>query len=183
MYIDHPSYERFEQLFRAHYNALANYAYSFLKNKEDAEDVAQEVFIKLWKKKPAVMFTDQVKFYLLTATKNGCISLLRKQAGKYMVEPEGAQLAATPDPQATTEADINKIISKALALLPPQCLVIFKLSRFGQLSYQQIADELGLSVKTVENQMGKALRILRDYAKQNNVPYIVLFYLVSHYLK
>lgn len=183
MSMHHSSYARFEQLFREHYKSLANYAYSFLKNREDAEDVAQTVFINLWKKQPEVMHTDRIKFYLLTATKNGCISLLRKQAGKHTIEPEVVHLAAERETAPASESDINKIINNALALLPPQCLVIFKLSRFGQLTYQQIADELGLSKKTVENQMGKALRILRDYAKQHNIPYIMLFYMLCHYLK
>jgi len=77
---------------RIHYNSLANYAYSFLKSRQDAEDIVQEVFIKLWKNKPEVMHSNQVKFYLLTATKNACISFLRKQAGKYTVEPESVHL-------------------------------------------------------------------------------------------
>lgn len=183
MSIHHPSYAKFEQLFREHYNSLANYAFSFLKNRQDAEDVAQDVFIRLWKTQPEVMYTDKIRFYLLTATKNGCISLLRKQAGKHTVEPEAVHLAAVAETTPADRSAINTIINNALALLPPQCLVIFKLSRFGKLTYQQIADELGLSVKTVENQMGKALRILRDYAKQHNIPYVLLFYMLCNYLK
>lgn len=178
MPIDHLAYETFEALFRAHYNPLANYAYSILKNRQDAEDVVQDVFIRLWKNQPEVMNTSQVKFYLLTATKNGCISLLRKQAGKFTTTPEDAGLAAIPGPMQEDKDEIRLIVTEALALLPPQCLVIFKLSRFAGLTYQQIASELGLSVKTVENQMGKALRILRDYARQNNIPYILLLYLI-----
>ncbi|HEX2629415.1 MAG TPA: sigma factor-like helix-turn-helix DNA-binding protein, partial [Chitinophagaceae bacterium] len=65
------------------------------------------------------------------------------------------------------------------ALLPPQCLAIFKLSRFARLTYQQIADELNLSVKTVENQMGKALKLMREYAKQNQVSFTLLLLLIS----
>ncbi|THU31127.1 RNA polymerase sigma-70 factor [Niastella caeni] len=172
------AYATFEALFRAHYNALANYAYSILKNRQNAEDVVQDVFIKLWKNQPEVINTSQVRFYLLTATKNGCISLLRKQAGQVTTDPDELQLAAVPDTSQEDKDEIKKLVNKALALLPPQCLVIFKLSRFGGLTYQQIASELGLSVKTVENQMGKALRILRDYARQNNIPYIVLLYLI-----
>jgi len=183
MSMHHPSYSKFEQIFREYYNSLANYAYSILKNRQDAEDVAQDVFIRLWKNQPDIMHTDRIKFYLLTATKNGCISLLRKQAGKHTVEPEAAHLAAAPETTPADKSDINTIINNALALLPPQCLVIFKLSRFGKLTYQQIADELGLSVKTVENQMGKALRILREYARQHNIPYVLLFYVLCNYLK
>ena len=168
-------YSKFVELFRLHYNALANYAYSILKNKQDAEDVVQEMFIKLWQNKPAVIDTPQVKFYLITATKNGCISFLRKQAGKIIVDADTASLQATTGETADMPIeDIKELVNKALALLPPQCLAIFKLSRFAQLTYQQIADELGLSVKTVENQMGKALRIMRNYARQNNISFSLL---------
>jgi RNA polymerase sigma-70 factor (family 1) len=168
-------YAAFAELFRLHYNALANYAFSILKNRQDAEDVVQEVFIRLWQNKPEVIDSPQIKFYLLTATKNGCISFLRKQAGKIIVDPETASLHAVTGERAEMPIeDIKEFVNKALALLPPQCLVIFKLSRFGQLTYQQIADELGLSVKTVENQMGKALRIMRNYARQNNISFSLM---------
>jgi RNA polymerase sigma-70 factor (family 1) len=169
-------YPLFERLFREHYNTLANYALSIVKNKQDAEDVVQDVFVKLWQNSPQVVSTDQVKFYLYTATKNTCISLLRKQAWKTYIQPDDLPL---PDNDTKpTGADPVAAIEQALALLPPQCLVVFKLSRFGKLTYQQIADELGISVKTVENQMGKALRIMRDFAKQHNISFSLLVIMI-----
>jgi RNA polymerase sigma-70 factor (family 1) len=172
-------YSTFESIFKEHYNTLANYAYSILKNKQDAEDVVQDMFVKLWQNSPDVVSTPQVKFYLVTATKNNCISFLRKEAGKTFVQPEDVQLHTPADePTRTEQEDIIVVINKALTALPPQCLAIFKLSRFGKLTYQQIADELGLSVKTVENQMGKALRIMREYAKQHNISFALLLLLL-----
>jgi RNA polymerase sigma-70 factor (ECF subfamily) len=172
-------YSKFETLFRAHYNTLANYAFSIVKNQQDAEDVVQEVFVRMWQYKPEAIETDRAKFYLLTATKNACISLLRKQAGKFMVEPDSIQLADVGDETArTSDADIAAVVNKALAALPPQCQAIFKMSRFGQLTYKQIADELGISVKTVENQMGKALKIMRTFAKQHNISLALLICLL-----
>ncbi|HYF29559.1 MAG TPA: RNA polymerase sigma-70 factor [Chitinophagaceae bacterium] len=167
-------YSTFEALFKEHYNALANYAFSFLKNKESAEDVVQDVFVKLWQNQPDVVKTSQVKFYLFTAIKNNCISVLRKESGKVFVQPEDVQLSASEEPAHHGPKDIGSLIDKALSTLPPQCLVIFKMSRFGKLTYQQIADELGLSVKTVENQVGKALRIMREHAKQHNISFALL---------
>jgi RNA polymerase sigma-70 factor (family 1) len=164
---------RFEQVFREHYNHLANYAFSILKSEQDAEDVVQEVFIRIWQNNPDVLTSEQVKFYLVTATRNGCISFLRKQAGKKFVDPETAGIQSTPDEARVEDQDLSTLVEQALAQLPPQCGVIFKLSRFGKLTYQQIADELNLSVKTVENQMGKALRMMRDYAKKNNIKFMV----------
>lgn len=171
-----PSYSAFEALFREHYDALANYAYSVLRNKEDAEDVVQDVFIRIWQNNPDIISGPQIKFYLLTAIKNGCISVLRKQAGKKFVQYEEVNpssftsVDSSPEKKEITPA----IIDEALSQLPPQCLAIFKLSRFGKLTYQQIADEMGISVKTVENQVGKALRIMRDFAKQRNLSFSLL---------
>jgi RNA polymerase sigma-70 factor (family 1) len=175
-------YSKFEALFREHYNALANYAYSILKSEQDAEDVVQEVFIKIWQNNPDIVKSEQVKFYLITSIKNGCISFLRKQAGKKFVQPEDVQLHRAPDEEIIHQPeDLMEMANKALALLPPQCGVIFKMSRFGKLTYQQIADELGLSVKTVENQMGKALRMMRDFARQNKVTVSLLLFCISNF--
>lgn len=166
-------YPLFEKLFKENYNSLANYALSIVKNKQDAEDAVQDVFIKLWQNSPQVVNTNQVKFYLFTATKNTCISILRKQAGKTFVEPDVIP-ANIPAEEMTVSADPLLFIEQALALLPPQCQVIFKLSRFGKMTYQQIAEELGISPRTVENQVGKALRIMRDFAKQHNISFALL---------
>lgn len=170
-------YQVFEKLFKDHYQALANYAFSILRSKEDAEDVVQDVFIKLWRNSPDVIHTPQVKFYLLTAVKNGCISFLRKEAGRRIVQPDSLQLAASEESKDHT-IDPAKLVGEAISLLPSQCAVIFKMSRFGKLTYAQIAQELGISVKTVENQVGKALRIMREYAKKNNISFACFFVLV-----
>lgn len=175
-------YLQFEQIFREHYNALANYAYSILKSEADAEDVVQEVFIRIWQNNPGIIQSEQVKFYMLTSVRNGCISFLRKAAGRQFVDPDTVQLHQVADETAQqSTADLMAMARKAMDELPPQCGVIFKMSRFGKLTYQQIADELGLSVKTVENQMGKALRIMREYAKQHQVAVALLLAFTNNY--
>jgi RNA polymerase sigma-70 factor (family 1) len=179
---DRDLYTLFETIFREHYEALAGYAFSILRSKENAEDVVQDVFIRIWKNTPQVIETSQVKYYLLTAVKNSCISFLRKQANKAHVQPEDAQLHTLPDEPVAikeTRKDSQAMISEAFSLLPPQCLVVFKMSRFGKLTYQQIADELNISIKTVENQVGKALRIMREYAKQNNLSFTLILSLLA----
>jgi RNA polymerase sigma-70 factor (family 1) len=179
MSVNENKYVHFDRIFREHYNALANYAFTITRNRQDAEDVVQDVFIKMWRNHPEVIDTNEVKYYLLTAIKNTCISLLRKQAAVVMVDPQETEFAAMATPVAPDPPrDIVALVNNALSLLPPQCLVIFKMSRFGQLTYQQIADELGISVKTVENQMGKALRIMRDYAKQQHISFSLLLILL-----
>lgn len=177
-------YDKFELLFREHYGKLAEYAYSIVKNKEDAEDAVQEVFIKIWQNKPAVIENEGIKFYLLTATKNTCISLLRKQAllVPYAEQDKGLLQAMEAESQAPLPVDYSTLIAEAFSLLPPQCRAIFKLSRLAKLTYAQIAAELNLSVKTIENQMGKAIRIMREFARQKNIPLPVLCILVTKFL-
>lgn len=177
MLTDRDLYSLFEKIFKEHYNSLSNYAFSILRKKEDAEDVVQDVFIKIWQNSPQVIETSQIKFYLITSVKNGCISFLRKQGRQVHVQPEDAHLHTLPaEPMAEKkkEHDIRHVVGEALSLLPPQCAVVFKMSRFGKMTYQQIATELGISVKTVENQVGKALRIMREYAKQHNISFSLI---------
>ena len=166
---DKDLYRKFESVFKEHYNSLANYALSILKNEHDAEDVVQDLFIRIWQNTPEVIESPQVKYYLLTAVRNGCISHIRKQAGKTFVQPEDVHLHEAEEEKKEAVEDLAIIANRAMEQLPPQCQLIFRLSRFGKLTYQQIADELGLSVKTVENQMGKALKMMREYARKHKV--------------
>lgn len=177
-------YEKFETLFREQYSRLADYAYSIVKNKQDAEDVVQDVFIKIWQNKQGMIDNDGIKFYLLTATKNTCISLLRKQSVVIFPGDRQNEIPQLPDEDMAANAPVDyaALVNEAFTLLPPQCLAIFKMSRLANLTYAQIAAELGLSVKTIENQMGKALRIMREYARNKNISLPVLCLLLFRYL-
>ena len=175
-------YKKFESIFKEHYAALAGYAFSILRNKEDAEDVTQDVFIRTWQSAPNVFGEEGVSFYLRTAVRNGCISFLRKERSKMVVTPDDARLHQQPEEERDASPDPALFVEQALAELPPQCGLIFKMSRFGGLSYQQIADELGLSVKTVENQVGKALKLMRAYARDHNISFVLLMLALHNYL-
>jgi RNA polymerase sigma-70 factor (family 1) len=177
-----PEYQLFENLFREHFQHLARYAYSILRNEADAEDVVQEVFTGIWKNNRNVLQMEQPKFYLITCVKNACISFLRKQGGKEFVPADNIAVAFDPADPAEGK-DLVALASKALSQLPPQCLAVFKLSRFGKLTYQQIANEMGISIKTVENQMGKAIRLMREFAKKNEVNFGWLLFFVINILK
>lgn len=172
------SFLLFESVFREHYNPLANYAYSFLKDKDDAEDVVQSVFVKIWENHQVKLEDDGIKFYLYTAVKNGCLTKLKKTV---TVPLTGDVAAEEPVFKNNLPEDISNLISEAFRQLPPQCLVIFKMSRFGKLKYAEIAAELGLSVKTVENQMGKALKIMREFAKSKNISFSLLLFFLLFY--
>jgi len=173
-------YQLFEKIFREHYDSLANYALTILRSKEDAEDVVQDVFIKIWQNNSSIIESPGIKFYLLTAVKNNSISFLRKQVGKKSIGIDAAAVHILPEEKkAATPLDVESLVNQGLSQLPPQCAVIFKMSRFGKLTYQQIAVELDISVKTVENQVGKALRIMREFARKNDISLLLAGTLVS----
>ena len=156
----------FEWLFKAHFESLHAYAYTFLKDDEMAEEIVQNVFCRIWEKRNQLKTDGSLKSYLYRAVHNESLNYLKHQKVKasFGVYYAG-QLQHDEEEQASGKiitAELQQRIEAAMNALPQQCRIIFQLSRFEQLKYQQIADHLGLAVKTVENQMGKALRIMRQ---------------------
>lgn len=128
-----------------------------------AEDIAQEVFVQVWKKRESLNVNISLKGYLRRAAVNRTLNHLRSK--KVEFEQEEAILHV-PDREPTTQKeleakDLKKLIDKSINSLPERCRIIFGLSRFEELSYREISESLGISVKTVENQMSKALKIIR----------------------
>jgi RNA polymerase sigma-70 factor (family 1) len=156
--------EAFEQLFRTHYPRLCAFAATFLKDKEEAEEIVQTMFCRLWEQRESLDITISVQAYLFRAVRNASLNQIKKtqirDAYKVMNLEE---LNNNPEfqPDRTTEKELSKRIEKAIADLPEQCRLVFKLSRFEELKYKEIAEQLNISIKTVENQMGKALKRLR----------------------
>ncbi len=172
----------FEHLFRLHYQRLCSYAFTFLKDEVNSEDVVQDVFIKIWEKEKMEIGADQLKFYLFTAVRNNCLTLLqknRKAPVKELEDEDGAdEMMIRLDPEDKGK-DPKMLIAKAMEQLPPKCREVFMLSRVSGLSYRQIAESLGISVKTVENQMGKAIRVLKVFATENRIYGLLLFLLLE----
>jgi len=154
----------YERLFRTHYASLCGYAYTFLRDDAEAEEVAQTVFLILWEKHASLDITVSLKAYLYRAVHNQALNRI-----KHLRIREGHRqlVTATAEPgyegvaQQVIGTELEAHVEAAIAQLPAQCQLIFRMSRFEELKYQEIADQLGLSVKTVENQIGKALKILR----------------------
>jgi RNA polymerase sigma-70 factor (ECF subfamily) len=154
----------FETVFKDHFKNLNAYAYTFLKDGELAEEVVQNVFCRIWEKKELLKPDGSIKAYLYMAVHNECLNYLKHQKVKTNFQVYYANHMEQSEEHTAKKVmvtELEKHIQLALNELPQQCRIIFQLSRFEQLKYQQIADQLGLSIKTVENQMGKALKILR----------------------
>jgi RNA polymerase sigma-70 factor (family 1) len=152
----------FEALFREFYNPLCRYANTFLNDKDDVKDIVQKVFIEIWEKREGLDIRVSLRSYLYRSVHNRCLNLIQSNK-KFNKEVEmGAVALFAPDTDENIrQTELKKRIKEAMAKLPPQCARIFEMSRYGHLKYAEIAAQLELSVKTVENQMGKALKILR----------------------
>ena len=161
----------FEHLFRLHYTPLCRYAYTLLASKEESEEVVQEIFVKIWLNRKKIEIRHTFASYILRAVKNESLNHLNKNARSVVVSinnlsKEEVYHIASEDLPDTAEAEImqQKLIM-AIGLLPSKCRRIFELSRFEKKKYKEIAEELELSVKTVEAQMTIAFKKLRSFIK------------------
>jgi RNA polymerase sigma-70 factor (ECF subfamily) len=149
----------FEELFRSHFKGLTHFAVTYVKDGEAAREIVQEAFLNLWEKRTGIDLSKPVKSYLATSVRNRCLNYLRDNK-KYSSDLLAIENAAE-QPDKMVEAEIREKIAGSIGELPEKCREIFVLSRSENLKYQEIADRLQISVKTVEAQMSKALQHLR----------------------
>lgn len=154
----------FEMLFRSHFTGLCFFAQKYVKDLDTAREIVQEAFISMWDKRETIDMNRPVKSYLSMIIHNKCTNYLRdnRKFDSYILDIEN--LLDVPEYEATDSlvADELKVhIDVAISELPEKCREIFVLNRFENLKYQEIADQLNISVKTVETQMSKALQHMR----------------------
>ncbi|HVI48843.1 MAG TPA: RNA polymerase sigma-70 factor [Chitinophaga sp.] len=157
----------FEQAFKTHFKGLHAYAHTILKDEVMAEEMVQNVFCKLWEKSGDIRIKQSVSGYLYRAVYHESINYLRHQKVKAAHQAHSQYQMNNDRNMGNTSGkvmlkDLQEKLDKALQELPEKCRTVFQLSRFEELKYQEIADRLDISIKTVENQMGKALRLLRQ---------------------
>jgi len=153
----------FKELFNLYYEDLVSYAHRYTQQLVVSEEIVQEVFISIWERRNEVNISTSIKAYLYRAVKNRTISYLKNQLPKeqstYGIS-ERVEFIAKVEQEDSTE-NLKIALNKSIAMLPNKCRTIFLLSRNEGLTYKEIADELNLSVKTVENQIGIAIKKLR----------------------
>jgi RNA polymerase sigma-70 factor (ECF subfamily) len=158
-----PNHDEFEKLFRNHHKALHNLAFNLVRDSDAAKDIVQEVFAKLWQNRKRLEFGEQIRHYLFKATSHTALNYLRTSRKFIPAENEHfLHLLASPGLDDMQYQELELRVRAAIDKLPPKCKLIYLLSRQEGLKYQEIADTLDISVKTVENQMGIALEKLRD---------------------
>jgi RNA polymerase sigma-70 factor, ECF subfamily len=159
----------FEKLFKSYYSPLCHFAFRFLKDMDLAEEIVQEFFYNYWKNRQTMNIQISIKSYMFRAVRNNSLKYLEhvKVVKKYeqnFIETNSSNVGIETNELEVKE--LNEIIEATLNELPERCSQIFKLSRFEGLKYNEIAEKLSISVKTVEANMGKALQLFRKNLKQ-----------------
>ena len=153
----------FEQLFRLYCQPLIHFISRYVQDVPTAENLVQEVFLAVWANRSRLDPAKNVKTYLYTAAKNQALKHLRHND----VEDRGAEAVGSTLPRQDTPEDelrqkeISTAVARAVAALPEKTRIAFSMNRYDHLTYAEIAEIQGVSIKTVETQMGRALEFLR----------------------
>lgn len=155
----------YNTLFRKYYAYLCTVVLRMTQSKEQAEDVVQEVFLEVWRKRQGLEIKNAVKSYLHRAAVNKTLNKIRDKKLNFDKDEESLEAVATNQSSALQKIqgeELEKVIKEAFESLPEKCRVVFSMVKYEALSYKETAEKLEISVKTVENQMSKALRIMRE---------------------
>lgn len=168
----------FEHLFNTWYSRLCSYANCFLKDVDASEEVVQEVMLKVWINREELEIRSSIQGYLFRSVRNGCLNILKhiniKEEYKSFREREDSTLQRSHEEEMMVTELENKI-REAIERLPLERRRVFVMSRYEGMTYKEIAETLGISVKTVENQMGKSLKFLREELAEY-LPFLLLLF-------
>ena len=156
----------YEEMFREHFTALTYFAQKYTGDTDSSKEIVHNVFVNIWEKRDDFDFGKAAKSYLFTSVYNRCMNFLRDGKKLTSRDDESVYIPEEGEYHDTMEvAELDAHIKRALAKLPEKCREVFQLNRFEGKKYAEIAEQLNISVKTVEGQMSKALKILREELK------------------
>jgi RNA polymerase sigma-70 factor, ECF subfamily len=168
----------FEDVFKMHYSHLCSYANKFVLDIDAAEEIIQELFFQIWQKKEDLDITTSLKSYLFRAAHNSSLNYIKHKniQLKYKEQTIAEQQDFSYVQSGSSEInELQNKIRQAIDKLPQERRKVFVMNRYDELSYKEVAEKLNISVKTVENQIGKALKFLREELK-DYMPLILFFY-------
>lgn len=174
----------FRELFDRYRNDLFKYSLSMVHYKPYAQEIVQDVFLKIWMKRESLDPEMSFRAYIFTITRNKTLKFLKKAANNRKMREEvfyASQKTTNITEHTIRDSELEVIKKKALNKLPPKCLLIFEMSRNEGKTYDVIAQELKISPHTVRNQMSKALETLRISILENkDIVYFITLFVLSH---
>lgn len=166
----------FRYLFERYYASLCLFAKRFIEERETREDIVQEVFFHLWEKRKQLSVSVSAQNYLLTSVRNGCLNYLRKQEQQ---QPFDEAILDRPDGEEGDRLfqlrELEALLAQTLAKLPTEYRLAFELSRMEGKSMEEVATQMGVSIRTVERYRDKALTLLRSELKDYLPLFLLLF--------
>ena len=159
----------FELLFKFYYPGLVIFASNIIVNRDEAEEIVQDFFVRIWEHRENIRSESTLKRYLFTSVKNRSINYLKNaQVKQNVIEELKKQMESEMryNPDVYVDTELQRRLKNAFTKLPPRTSEIFTLSRFKGFSNDEIANELGLSKRTVETQVSNALKILRKELRE-----------------
>jgi RNA polymerase sigma-70 factor (ECF subfamily) len=180
------SEKHFQELFNLHYKELCRIVFPILKSKDTAEDVVQDVFVKFWLRKTELQDVSNYRAYLYKSVVYRALDYIRKEKTERLFKDELKIVHSQfQDADATLEEkELRDAIETGIQKMPDQMQIIFHLSRFSSLKNREIAEELKISIKTVESNVTKALKILSEHLSHfsKNPSFKTLFWLSMVFL-
>jgi RNA polymerase sigma-70 factor, ECF subfamily len=152
----------FEQIFKEYFKPLCGFAGKYVRDRDEAKAIVHDVFVAMWERRDSLPADVHHRSYLYTAVRNRCLNFVRDR--KKLVPLETIPREPESLPASTIESEeLAREIEFAINTLPAKCREIFELNRRDGKKYSEIADQLGISLKTVEAQISKALSVLRTH--------------------
>ncbi len=165
----------FQEFYKENVFKLFQFAFSFVQNREQAEEIVNDVFLRLWQNRGGLDRIDNIIVYLYVAIKNTAANYLRKMANRNRIDLERVMVShfyLSPDPEEVLmTGELRKMIEHSVNQLPPKCKLIFKLVKEDGLSCHEVASILGLHYKTITTQLTIALKKLEQTLKPSLVQY------------
>lgn len=168
--------DAFRSLFFEFFSSLCVFAHRHIDDWDTCEDLVQDTFFKVWKNRKTIEINTSSRNFLITSVRNSCIDYLRKQdSARLWQEREVLDKSRYASDDLYSHIELEQMLIKALAKLPENVRSVFELNRFEGKSYKEIAEQQGVSIKTVEAHMTKALKTLRVELK-DYLPLLILFF-------
>ena len=154
------------RIFDRHYPLLLGDVYRIVPDEDSCQDIAQEVFVELWRKRSELDIHTSLRAYLRRAAVNRALNFIKTNRrfvyDESDIPDDTADFSARDISRKKEQETLEAALHTAIEALPEKCRVVFSLSRFEHKSHREIADQLGISVKTIENQITKAMKMLRE---------------------
>ena len=178
----------FRELFDRYYTLLTNIANRYVEDAHIAEDIAQDVFIKLWNRRKNLAIHFSFKQYICRAVVNTSINHLRQQKKLDIILSEDTDEEyftrpnLTDDDQRAEQENLENKLLEAIQRLPERCRLVFTMHKIDGLSHKEVAEELGISTKTIENQITKAMKVLKEVFNTNSILVILVIFFIKFFI-